>query len=162
MEGSLSVSNSLPLELLQAIISYHSTDRKLLFALSLVCSTWRTATLPLLFPEANISDPSDFVHWNNLIRLSPEIATHCVRSIIYEPGMSFLGRGLASLSVEAASSDDTILHGVQRAQATEPWEPFLPLPPMPKLTSLKWAPDRRRAAHPARAVRRPTRTLRVS
>jgi len=141
----VSASNLLPLELVQSIVAYFQTDRKALFSLSTVSSTWRTATLPHLFPEANISDPSDFVHWKNLIQLSPELATHCVRTVTYEPGMSILGRGLASLSVDVSSPDNGTLHGASGSQSTEPWEPFLPLPPMPSVASLKWAPDRRYA-----------------
>ncbi|KAF5360042.1 hypothetical protein D9758_007623 [Tetrapyrgos nigripes] len=155
MEDSktLSSSNFLPLELVQLIVSHFDADRKALFSLSLVSSTWRSATVPHLFSEVSIWDPSDFIHLKNLIDLSPEIATHCVRSVIYEPGMSILGRGIANLSVDASfglnkpSSSSSSIAAEATTLGIKPWDPPVPLPPMPKVTSLKWAPDKRQAVH---------------
>ncbi|KAG7093434.1 hypothetical protein E1B28_007113 [Marasmius oreades] len=111
-------SYNLPTETISNIVSFTADDKQSLLGWSLASRTWRGACLPFIFFETKLESFADFRRWNQLIQLSPGIAT-VVRRVEFCP---------KSWAVIDPISPRTMS------------EPIPSIPTMAGVTELDWAP----------------------
>ncbi|KAK0499077.1 hypothetical protein EDD18DRAFT_1103520 [Armillaria luteobubalina] len=134
MNPQSGLANTLPLELIDAIIEINGGDKVSLLASSCVSKLWRAASLRHLFSTATFSSDNDFARWCDIGPCLPEAPLY-VREVIFRPDTK-------SVPVDQVAAWQTSVEGIEQFVCHEleiiPNPPDIQLPDMPRAHKLVW------------------------
>ncbi|KAJ7575573.1 hypothetical protein C8J56DRAFT_409338 [Mycena floridula] len=99
MDEDVAVSEQWPFELIQETVDNLRDDIPTLRNICLVSKSWRSASIPHLFAEINLTKESDFRCWESIRERNPEIVARPLRKVIlYIPEDSTSDSGAAIMA----------------------------------------------------------------
>ncbi|KAK0194723.1 hypothetical protein F5146DRAFT_1222112 [Armillaria mellea] len=131
------VANTLPLELIDKIVSNSKSDKESLLVSSHISKSWRAVSLPHLFSTASFSSDDDFKRWHDIGSCLPQVLLY-VKEVVFEPEPIRSLRDIFLGIEDEASRLEALVRLMEQNLGMTSNPPNFQLPGMPQVHKLVW------------------------